>query len=177
MEKMKISPPWVTYYRELNEFFNEDADITVEFDEDKKEITIKTTRYEKNLALKKVLQREKDFGGVKLKINVIYDDPEIDALNAFKQLSIDNPVFKYICTFPTSTNPISYVMLAKEVVQYWNDDLSDPHGITSTLYENIARNIFKEDEGIIFSTDSEETFGWMEKAEDDEDEDDEEVRN
>ena len=161
MNGVKISPPWTTYYRELVELFKKDKEIFIEFDEDKNEIEITTTKYEKSLALKKVLPCEKDFGGVKLKINVVYKEPKMDAINAFKELAINNPVFKYTYVFPTSANPIAYVVFAKEVVQYWNDDMSDPHGITSTLYENLAREVFSENPGIIFSTDSDEALAWM----------------
>lgn len=161
MNGVKISPPWTTYYRELVELFKKDKEIFIEHDEDKNVIEITTTKYEKSLALKKVLPCEKDFGGTKLKINIVYKEPKMDAINAFKELAINNPVFKYTYVFPTSANPIAYVVFAKEVVQYWNDDMSDPHGITSTLYENLAREVFAENLGIIFSTDSDKTLAWM----------------
>lgn len=165
MNGVKISPPWTTYYRELVELFKKDKEIFIEFDEDKNEIEITTTKYEKSLALKKVLPEEKEFGAVKLKINIVYDEPEMTAINAFKELAINNPAFKYTYVFPTDTNPIAYVMFAKEVVQYLNDDLSDPHGVTSTLYETLARNVFMNDKGIIFSTDSDEALAWMKRFE------------
>ena len=165
MNGVKISPPWTTYYRELVELFKKDKEIFIEFDEDKNEIEITTTKYEKSLALKKVLPCEKDFGGVKLKINVVYKEPKMDAINAFKELVINNPIFKYTYVFPTSANPIAYVVFAKEVVQYWNDDMSDPHGITSTLYENLAREVFSENPGIIFSTDSDKMLAWIDYVE------------
>ena len=165
MNEVKISPPWTTYYRELVELFKKDKEIFIEFDENKNEIEITTTKYEKSLALKEVLPCEKDFGGVKLKINVVYKEPKMDAINAFKELAINNPVFKYTYVFPTSANPVAYVVFAKEVVQYWNDDMSDPHGITSTLYENIAKNVFVDNKGIIFSTDSDKTLAWMDRVE------------
>ena len=165
MNGVKISPPWTTYYRELVELFKKDKEIFIEFDKNKNEIEITTTKYEKSLALKKVLPCEKDFGGVKLKINVVYKEPKMDAINAFKELAINNPIFKYTYVFPTSANPIAYVVFAKEVVQYWNDDMSDPHGITSTLYENLAREVFSENPVIIFSTDSDKTLAWIDYVE------------
>ena len=83
MNGVKISPPWTTYYRELVELFKKDKEIFIEYDEDKNEIEITTTKYEKSLALKKVLPCEKDFGGTKLKINVIYKEPKTLELNLY----------------------------------------------------------------------------------------------
>lgn len=165
MGNFELSPPWVTYYRELNELFKNDKEVFIEYDEDKIEIKITTLKYEKSLALKKVLPNEKDFSGVVLKINIVYEEPKMDITGAFNELAVNNPVFKLVYSFPTSTNPIIYVMFAKEVVQYWNDDMSDPHGVTSTLYEAIARNIFTSRENVIFSTESEASITWMEMFE------------
>ena len=50
------------------------------------------------------------------------------------------------------TNPITYVIFKKEVVQYYNDSLSDAHGMCSTLYQDIAKRILDADEGIFFCT-------------------------
>ena len=165
MNGVKISPPWITYYRELVELFKKDKEIFIEFDEDKNVIDVTTTKYEKSLALKKVLPEEKEFGNVKLKINVIYNEPKMTEINAYQELSKNNPAFKFTYVFPIDTSYIAYAMFAKEVVQYWNDDMSDPHGITNTLYENLARDVFVNDEGVIFSTDSDETLAWMERFE------------
>lgn len=39
-----------------------------------------------------------------------------------------------------------------KVVQYFNDDLGDAHGVCSTLYQEIAKDVFGEHEGIFFCT-------------------------
>ena len=46
-----------------------------------------------------------------------------------------------------------YVLFKKEVVQYDSDDISDFHGVCSTLYQDLAKEIIGEDEGIYFCTD------------------------
>ena len=50
------------------------------------------------------------------------------------------------------TNPITYVIFKKEVVQYYNDSLADAHGMCSTLYQDIASRILDAGEGIFFCT-------------------------
>ena len=53
-------------------------------------------------------------------------------------------------------NPITYVVFVNEVVQYFNDDLGDVYGQCSTLYQEIAKDVFGETEGVFFCTDVEE---------------------
>ena len=52
-----------------------------------------------------------------------------------------------------TTNPFVYVMFKPEVVQYWDDNLGDPHGNISTLAQEIARDVFEDGNGVYFSTD------------------------
>ena len=49
---------------------------------------------------------------------------------------------------------MSFAVFAKEVVQYYNDDLTDINGLKSTLYEDIARDVFDID-GINYCTSKE----------------------
>lgn len=151
----KMSAPWYTYVRELTAMFAEDKDVSVKFDEDNMEITLEVSKYEKAEALKKLLPIAKIFGNIKLMINIEYNAHTQTIEDIVKQAFEGNPAFKYVYSFETNTNTITYVVFEKKVVQYWNDDLHDPHGVTSTLFENIARNIFEDKNGLVFSTDSE----------------------
>ena len=51
------------------------------------------------------------------------------------------------------SNPITYVVFVNEVVQYYNDNLSDIHGLRSTLYQEIAKDIFETRLGVYYCTD------------------------
>ena len=65
----------------------------------------------------------------------------------------------FVNTIPVEgvfTNPILYVVFEKEVVQYFNDDLGDPHGNRSTLYQELAKEVFPEHDGVLYCTDVEE---------------------
>lgn len=57
----------------------------------------------------------------------------------------------------------TYVVFKNCVVQFFNDNLNDPHGVVSTLYENIADEIFKDiqfpNDGVAFCTDIERNLG------------------
>ncbi len=51
------------------------------------------------------------------------------------------------------SNDISYILFEPKVVQFFNDDLGDLNGLRSTLYQDIAANVFEDaHEGVFFCT-------------------------
>ena len=74
----------------------------------------------------------------------------------------NNPIYAYSVTIEgLFSNPITYVVFKNRVVQFFADNLSDPHGNISTLYQDIADEIFKEADvrGVSYCTDIEEKVG------------------
>ena len=66
----------------------------------------------------------------------------------------NNPALSYIQTVSGILSYIlTYVVFKHEVVQYWNDNLGDAHGLCSTFYQEITKDIFSEQERIFFCTD------------------------
>lgn len=156
-KKMKLSPPWIEYYRKLEAMFGPDPDIKIEFDEDEMHIKLYVESHEKATALDELLPVQKDFGNVSVFIEVIPANDEPKRIDYIKRAFEGNPAFSYATTIEgIMSNPISYVVFKPEVIQFWNDNMGDPHGITSTLMADIAKEIIGEDEGVIFSTDKKE---------------------
>ena len=154
MENVKISPPWLTYSREINKLFERDEEVNVTYDEEQKLVMLRVTNYEKAQALKKLLPAEKNFGGVTVKVSIEYENTAKTLEDYYKLAFKNNPVFKYsFVATTTGSNVVTYIVFEKEVAQFWNDDMSDPHGVTSMLYKDIARDVFG-DNGATFSTDS-----------------------
>lgn len=169
MAKLKLSPPWIEYYEEVRVMFNMDPDVHVVLDdeEDSKEkyIKIYVESSSKAAALQKLLQTEKDFGGVKLLISVIPSNSLIEArMNDISdRMSIEdmyiaafngNPVFSFVRTVEGVFGfTAAYVVFAKIVLQFFDDNLSDIHGMKSMLAENVARDIFNVPNGVFFCTD------------------------
>lgn len=52
---------------------------------------------------------------------------------------------------------LTYVVFEAKVVQFFNDDIGDINGIKSTLYEDIAEEVFEKKEGIYFCTNKDVT--------------------
>lgn len=156
MNKVKKTSPWVEYYNKVKALLGGDPDITVEFDEEAMKLKIYVTGTEKADALAQLLPAEKEFGNVKVYTVVIpantqtYDKADLIwfAMNG-------NPNFAFMQKVEgIFSNKIAYIVFKKRVAQYWNDNLGDLHGNVSTLYQDLAKDIFGDGDGILYCTDN-----------------------
>ena len=150
---VKISSPWVEYSRYMEAMFGKDPEVKVVFDEDAVAIKLFVDNPVKADALSQILPETKNFGGVVLTISVIPGDEKQTKEQLFKAAFNGNPVVDDVVTVGGELlpNPFTYVVFKKEVVQFWNDNFGDPHGMKSTLYEEIARDAFNVD-GVLYCT-------------------------
>ena len=151
--RLKLSPPWITYVNQLKALFDGDPLIAFNEDfenEDGPRVVLACGNSDKTTALMKLLPAEKNFGNVTLRIE-IDGIPSNRAFTSMKELFETafngNPAFAYVVT-PAQDGyiwmPVTYVVFKNCVVQFFNDNLNDCHGILSTLYETIAYDIFEE---------------------------------
>lgn len=156
MAKVNLSSPWSNYYKEINALFGLNPDINVVFDEENYVVKLYVDGEVKANAIEQILPQEKEFGNVTVTIQVIpANKTSKSRADLFEAAFRGNPAFSYIQTIEGPfTNPISYVVFKNAVVQYFTDNLGDIHGLRSTLYQEIAREIIGVDEeGIYFCTD------------------------
>lgn len=158
MNELKLSPPWVTYFDELDSLFGPDPDIKLYFDEDDEEalvIKMYVDGFKKYEALSALLPQTKTFGNVTVEIKLIPANSDTSSASLIKNAFEGNPIVNSI---ETSTNPVykgvTYVEFEKVVVQYFNDDIGDPHGMKSTLYQEVAKDVFSDAklDGVYFCT-------------------------
>ena len=159
MAMAKLAPPWVTFASELAQLFKYDPEVHVVYDNDACEVRLYVDSAPKATALTELLPTGKDFGNVTLNVNVIPANGVLAVSRpslwtaAFK----DNGAFSFVKTVRgIFSNDLTYVVFKNRVVQYFNDDLGDIYGQCSTLYQEIAKHIFGETEGVFFCTDVEE---------------------
>ena len=164
MARINMSPPWVLYYKKLNALFDEDNDILVIYNEDEMEVKLYCTDEDKSEALSFLLPNTVSFGSVELKITIIPSNKEengyVEGYNiTIKKSNIASHVLfdgnghvEEIKTVSTPFGDFTYVIFKKEVIQYFEDNLSDFYGNCSTLCETIAKEIFKDIEGVFFCT-------------------------
>lgn len=157
MEKVRMISPWVNYFREVEALFKDDPEIRIDFDEENYIIGLYVDNEEKADALSEILPAERSFGNISVKIvvtpsNRLYVAP----IYFFRKAFEGNPAFSYSKTIDgIFSNSINYVVFKNKVVQYYNDDLGDANGVRSTLYQDIAKDVFGDRPGIYFCTDVE----------------------
>ena len=175
MATLNLVSPWVDYYHKLQAFFKNDEEVTVIFDDVEMEVKLYVCNAKKAEALEKLLCKSRKFGKTTLNITII---PANDIRTNSPRTPYNCHCGKYVGT-PTSsetqqlfiealrdntafcfshvvsgvfTNDLIYIVFTHSVVQYYNDNLSDYFGQCSTLYQNIAADIFEPIDGVFFCT-------------------------
>ena len=156
MAMIKQAPPWITYVSELEQLFKLDDEVHVVYDNDEHNVKLYVENAEKATALMNLIPEKKEFGNVTLTIEVVpangYERFNVD--NEYQAALNGNGAFSFIKVVSgVFTNNITYVVFKNRVVQYFDDNLGDIYGQRSTLYQEIAKNIFGETEGVFFCTD------------------------
>lgn len=160
MAKISLSPPWVEYYREVNEMFRRDREVRVVYDEDKNKLSLYVDDEDKASALSQLLPATKEFGTVVMEIEIVPCNTKGSSLRRTNNIIIEdafarNPAVNNIKTVSGIFGyDLYYVIFENSVVQYFVDNLGDYNGMRSTLYENIARDIFEGVNGVFYCTDT-----------------------
>ncbi len=153
-DTIKLSSPWIIFYEKLGTLFQGDDEVTVAINNEESEIIIYVDGNPKKAdALIKLLPTEKTFGNEKVKITVIPNNEYKNINTLFKAVFEGNKAISDIITITTETGTdITYVIFEKEVVHYWSDNIGDLHGVSSTLNQEIAKEVFDNIPGVFFCT-------------------------
>lgn len=162
MRIVKLSPPWDIWHKKIKALFENDPDIVVgdlfEPDDDYIDYAfdIEISNHEKYIALDRVLPNVKTFGNVVLSINM-YDEENENAttgLDIYKKIFEGNPIVKDIKDVVDKTGSHHvFVRFQPEVVQFFDDNISDYSGNWSGLAAEIADEVFESDNrGVYFCT-------------------------
>lgn len=156
MAKFEKTSPWIEYYYQVKSLFRDDHDIHVMIDESGHELKIYVDSAPKADALRSLLPIKQEWGNVVYLIHVIPANRKKEltskeAAELFRTLFVGNPAVTGIAH--VGLLDITYVIFAKEVVQYYDDSLASAHGVKSTLYEDLARAVFTPVNGVFYCTD------------------------
>lgn len=154
-ERVNLLSPWARYANKLRAMFGHDPDIEIGFNNDDATVTVYVSNQLKAEALARLLPVTKTFGNVEMKIIVIPENKDEDYKSLLLTALAGNPVLHSIIGGRTEFD-MQYAVFAKEVVQYYDDNLGDPNGLTSTLYQDLAKDLFENVKGIYFTTDPED---------------------
>ena len=159
-EKLNLSSPWQTYVNELAVMFENDPEVQVMYDETKYEVKLYIWKnHQKAEALEKLLNHEKQFGNITLKITVVPPngvEAETDILEVFRKAFEGNNAMLGVLPVESPMGTYRYVVFENKVVQFYNDQLDDPHGYKTTLYQEIAKDIFADGLAVNYCTDPKE---------------------
>ena len=152
--EVKLSTPWTIFTEKMKKLFEGDKDITVTYDDDDiRMIKVLVDSQDKYEALVKLLPTMKEFGNVKVLINVVPSNKTKTKRELFETLFRDNPVFSNVTTRKMVDGAlVDYVMFKPDIAQYYADNISDPYGNNNELYADIAREVFEGNGDVMYST-------------------------
>ncbi len=167
MAKVNLAAPWTTFYRQVQAFFKNDPEIKVMYNAQGPELKLYVDNPVKAEALTQLLEPTRTFGNVTLTISVVPSNKAVDG--GIPEMNCDSALIKaalagngavsLVKDVVVMANTLTYVAFKKEVVQFFNDNLSDLRGLTSTLYQDIAEVIFTHHLGVCFCTDAANGLG------------------
>lgn len=154
MENMTLSAPWVKFYREIRALFEKDEQIEVMFDEENKKIKLYVENMVKADALEQILPFKREFGNVTVTIEVIPSSTSGDMISLFKSAFDGNPVLAYAQKVVTPMGEAKYAVFKGSAAQFFNDDLSDVNRNCTMLYQDIARDVFRDLDDVFCCTEN-----------------------
>lgn len=160
--KLTLEAPWNTYRKMINALFEYDPEIevgdvvdTIGIESVDYTIDIKVKNHRKFEALQKLLPNRKVFGSVTVSI-FIYEteNDEKNDVEMFRDLFMDNPIVSNFEKIKLSDgSEKDFVCFQPQVIQFYDDDISDCYGNYNGLAEDIARAVFGDRAGDVgFST-------------------------
>lgn len=152
-KKVKIAAPWTIYANQVEAMFKEDPDVKFKYDDETKVITLRVNGTDKADALAQLLPGEQNFGGVTLTLYVIpANEEETTKIDLFRRAFSGNPIVSEIMSLETLWGKLGFVVFKPKVVQYYNDNMFDLNGIKTTVYQDLAKELFDGDDKVFFCT-------------------------
>ena len=174
MAKLKLSAPWEQYYSQVTALFGKDPEIHIIFDEDEMDLKLYVETVAKAEALKCLFPTEKIWGDVALSITVIPPNSNFKIVREGDMTPREiiecafyaNPHFSRCVKIDLPIwGGFTYIMFTNEVIQYYTDNLADRNGVTSTLAQDIAKEIFEPIDGVYYCTELKDYIKKVDLAE------------
>ena len=163
-----IQAPWYTVYNKVVALFGNDEELQISNLSEVDDVpdngfkcgygfTISSKNSVKLKSIEKILKRHFEFGNVYLNIDFVYEPQNDDVITPsdFKNAFAGNNILSKVQIVPTPAGvPQTFVVFAREVIQFYNDDITDLYGNFNGLSEDIARELFNDtDASICYCTD------------------------
>ncbi len=161
MAQLNLSPAWDIYYMQVKTLFADDPEVNVVYDRDNQKLKLYVDSTEKAEALDKLMPAEMTWGNVTMDITVYPSNVSI-TLNDIKMTYVEqfeaafkgNQNFNFVKTINLLyNNPMTFVVFAPKIAQYYTDNMGDWNGFRSELYSDLAKEVFCELPGVYYCTD------------------------
>ena len=149
-QQLRLSPPWVSYYHELQCLFADDPEVRVAFDQQEMLIKIFVDNEAKAEALDQLLEHELNFGdNIKLTVSIVPGNKPGDKyVNPYATAFSGNDALYDTNYVHTPFGDFTYVIWDTEPVQFYDDNLQDYQGKRTMLLEDVARDVMKFGQGV-----------------------------
>ncbi len=171
MAMLNLVAPWIDFYRKVEAMFKYDDEVTVIFDQDNYKLQVYVDDEDKAKSIEYLLVEEKYFGETHVTVEVIPSNDHkplrsvnlenLDLVDIFNNAFSFNKAFVKTEEWRLGGFHRIYVVFEKEVVQYFNDSLGDLNGICSTLYQEIAEDIFKDFDDVSYCTEKTDSGSYF----------------
>lgn len=157
-KQVGLSSPWETIHKQIIALLGPDTEVHVgsiyEGNGNTYVFDICSKNGKKIAALEKVLKSHFDLGNVTLAINFIHerDDEEVTAQDYKDAFEGNSNFVDTVVTSKGLFQDLTYVIFAKEILQFFNDDLSDLYGNMSIIVADAAKQVCNVGENMYFST-------------------------
>lgn len=154
--QFRVSPPWITHIHYIENIFSDDPDVTVISNEELRQVRLFVDGQDKAAAIAKLIKKKIAFGDETLTIEVVPCNDDTLASTVRKAFAGNDAVARIIdgsgSAVPFYDDRV-FVLFRPEVVQFFNDNLTDFYGNENTLYHLIAREVFDAGPSVAFGTD------------------------
>ena len=145
---LTLSAPWYTFAKTVKYIFEKDPDITVAFSDEINgtlTITVETSSPKKLISIKKIVGSKRNFGNINVVIKYALTTNAITTED-YQLAFADTGLIDQIITGGDEPFATNYIVVNREFVQFYNDNIFDYRGnITMTLEEAIL-SIINPDE-------------------------------
>lgn len=151
---VNLQAPWVTYCEQIKAIFKQDPQVNVECVNNFTEINIRVDDCDKADALTQLLPSEKEFGNIKVTINIVPGN-ETSLSSLIAKAFAGNPIFSKVVNMDEQYPLIggnTYCVFNPEIIQFYNDDLSDLYGNFNGVVADVAKEVFESKDGLFFCT-------------------------
>lgn len=148
---MGLSSPWFFFHKEVQALFGRDSEVHVkdlaDLGEGKFGFLILVSNLAKAQAIKAILPQTVPLGNITISITVLGPDEddincsEVPVVELYNTAFSGNPIFEQTLSKSICGMTFNYCIFKKEVIQFWNDDLSDYCGNYNGLATDIAKEV------------------------------------